>query len=331
MKRPVIAITMGDPAGVGPEICLKALNDRRTLEVCTPVVVGNAQVLETLAGRLGIPFAAEKLHPDDVSQPFAPAGPTVVDMHIISIDEIIPGKVNAACGHVAYDYVAFAVDRTMAGHFDAITTAPVSKEALHKAGIDFPGHTEMLENLTRASGAVMMLHSPRVTVTLVTAHVALKDVAGSIKVHLVAQAVRQTHKAMMQITGRAPRIAVLALNCHAGEAGMFGDEEERIIVPAISAVRSEGLDVDGPLPPDTAFTKAALDRYDAHVCMYHDQGLIPFKTLSFEEGVNVTLGLPIVRTSVGHGTAFDIAWQGRADHSSLVSALLLAASLASKK
>jgi len=319
---------MGDPAGVGPELCLKALSDPRVTEACRPVVVGNAEVLGDVSRRLGIPFSAETVHYDDVDSSFAPSGPALVDMHIISLADVTPGRPSAACGHVAYDYVAYAIERTMAGGFDALTTAPVCKEALHMAGIRFPGHTEMLEHLTKSRGAVMMLHSPRVTVSLVTAHMPLSDVPGALKLHRVAQTIRLTHGAMFRILGRAPRLAVLGLNCHAGESGLFGREDERIITPAIRAVHSEGVDVTGPLPPDTAFAPKALEAHDAHVCMYHDQGLIPFKTLSFEDGVNVTLGVPIVRTSVDHGTAFDIAWQGAASHTSLVMAVRLASKLA---
>ena len=331
MSRPIIAITMGDPAGVGPEICLRALSDPRVLKACVPVVVGNLEVLNAVSRRLDIPFAADTVHHDDVDGSFAPARPSVVDMHIISLADVTPGRVNAACGHVAYDYVAYAVERAMAGGFNAITTAPISKEALHKAGVDFAGHTEMLKALTRSKRAVMMLTGPRLTVALVTTHLPLKEVPRAIKLHHVAGAIRLTHQAMSQMLGRAPRIAVLALNCHGGEAGIFGDEERRTIIPAMTAVQSEGIDVAGPLSPDTAFTEQALRKYDVHVCMYHDQGLIPFKMLCFDEGVNVTLGLPIIRTSVAHGTAFDIAWKGKAEHSSMVAALTLAAKLVRKQ
>ncbi len=338
MNRPCIAITMGDPAGVGPEVCLRALNDPNVLRVCTPVVVGNSDVLGTIARRIGVPFAADKAHPDDVGEGFNPAGPTVVDMHVTALDHITPGRVSPTCGHAAYGYITFVVDCMMAGYFDAMTTAPICKEALHQAGIDFPGHTEILERLTRPSidrtrshPAVMMLYSPWVAVSLVTTHTALKNVPGALSRERIVHVIKLTYQAMKRLRGRAPRVAVLGLNCHAGEGGAFGDEEQRIIAPAIAEARSEGFQVDGPLPPDTAFTKRTLETFDAHVCMYHDQGLIPFKTLSFREGVNITLGIPIVRTSVDHGTAFDIAWQGKADHTSLVSAVVLASKLATKK
>jgi 4-hydroxythreonine-4-phosphate dehydrogenase len=326
MKRPVIAITMGDPAGVGPELCLRALNDPAVLDCCVPVVVGNADVLRTIGGRLGIPFTAEIIHRDDVDH-FAPDKPCVVDMHILVIDDFEPGTIDRVCGHAAYEYITFAVDRALAGQFDAIATAPICKESLDKAGVLSPGHTEILQHQTESPDVVMMLHSPRVTVSLVTTHVALREVPRQVTRKRVERVIRLTHRIMRRILGRTPRLAVLGLNPHAGEGGMFGKQERREIAPAVEAVLGDGLLVNGPVPADTAFTPAALELYDAHVAMYHDQGLIPFKTLSFENGVNVTLGIPIVRTSVDHGTAFDIAWQGKANRSSLIAAVQLAAKL----
>jgi len=328
MSQPVIAITMGDPAGIGPEICLKALNDPEVLEACIPVVVGNSQVLEALSRRLDIPLSADKLHRDDLDGHITPTGPAIVDMHVMGLDDFIPGRIDPVCGHAAYGYILYAVEGAMAGHFDAVTTAPVCKEALNAAGIRFPGHTEILENRTKAPGAVMMLHSPRVTVSLVTTHVALRDVPPALSKQRIGRVIDLTHQMMTRLLGHSPRIAVLGLNPHAGESGLFGDEEKRAVAPAVEAARAKGILVSGPLPPDTAFTEAALEFHDAHVCMYHDQGLIPFKALSFRDGVNVTLGIPIVRTSVDHGTAFDIAWKGKADHASIVAAILLAARLA---
>ena len=327
MTRPAIAVTMGDPAGVGPEICLKALADPRVGEACAPVIVGAADVLAAASQQFGLPLPPLALSPGDVGGRFDAPGPAMIDLGNITRDEVAPGETRAACGKAAAEYIRFAVEGAMAGTFDAVTTAPISKKAMNAAGITFPGHTEMLESLTGSGPPVMMLHSPRVTVALVTTHIALRDVPAAIDRGRVDYVIRRTHEGMSRILGRAPRIAVLALNCHAGEDGMFGDEEQRIILPAIEACRADGLDVAGPLPPDSSFSQAALERYDVHVCMYHDQGLTPFKVLSFKEGVNVTLGISIIRTSVGHGTAFDIAWQGKADPASLIAALLLAAKM----
>jgi len=328
VTRPAIAITMGDPAGIGPEVCLKAAADPRVAAACAPVIAGSANVLSKVAEQLGLTLPQHVLSPAGIEKDFAPPGPAIIDIDNIAPGDFAPGEVSAACGKAAAEYITFAVEGAMTGRFAAVTTAPISKKALNEAGIAFPGHTEMLERLTGSGPPVMMLHGPRVTVSLVTTHIALRDVPAALDRGRIAQVIRLTHEGMSRILGRAPRLAVLALNCHAGEGGMFGDEEERIIGPAIETARGEGLDADGPLPPDSAFSGAALRRYDAHVCMYHDQGLAPFKALSFEEGVNVTLGIPIIRTSVAHGTAFDIAWQGKADPSSLIAALTLAARMA---
>jgi len=330
MSLPVIAITMGDPAGIGPEICLKALNDPEVLQACIPVVVGNSQVLEALSRRLDIPLTADKLHRDDIGGHITPTGPAIIDMHVMGLDDFTPGRMDPVCGHAAYGYILYALEGTMAGHFDAVTTAPVCKAALNAARIRFPGHTEILESRTESPGAVMMLYSPRITVSLVTAHTALRDVPPALDKDRIGRVIDLTHRTMTRLLGHSPRLAVLGLNPHAGEGGLFGSEEKRAIFPAVEAARTRGLLVSGPLSPDTAFTETALELHDAHVCMYHDQGLIPFKTLSFRDGVNVTLGLPIVRTSVDHGTAFDIAWKGVASHKSLVAALLLAVRLAAK-
>jgi 4-hydroxythreonine-4-phosphate dehydrogenase len=327
MMRPCIAVTMGDPAGVGPELCLRALADPRVLDAAVPVVIGNAQVLDAVARRLDLPLEADPLHPDDLEGAARPERPAIVDMHIISIDEVEPGRVRAACGHVAYDYITFAVERTLTGHFEALATAPICKTAMHAAGVHFPGHTEILQHMTGAPDVVMMLVGPGLAVSLVTAHLPLRRVPGAVTAECVRRTINLTDQAMRRILGRSPRIAVLGLNPHAGESGLFGKQEAKAIEPAVRAAADRGILVSGPLPPDTAFTERAREQHDAYVAMYHDQGLIPFKTLCFDQGVNVTLGIPIVRTSVDHGTAFDIAWQGTASHESLVAAILLAAKL----
>lgn len=320
--RDVIAVTMGDPAGIGPEICLKALAAHRVTAACTPVIIGSEHVLARAAQKLNLPLP-HKYAKDETKF----HQPGFIDLG--DPGEFTPGRVSANCGRAAFEYIEFAIEKTTASIFDAMTTAPICKESLRAAGIPFPGHTEILEQKTSAGAgaAVMMLYSPAVTVALVSTHVALRDVPALVNEERVLHTIRLTHHAMLRIKGHAPMIAVLGLNPHAGESGMFGDEELAAISPAIDAAKSEGIDARGPLAPDTAFTPAALKRYDAHVCMYHDQGLTPFKALSFETGVNITLGIPIFRTSAGHGTAFDIAWQGVADASSMASAILLAVKL----
>ena len=310
---PRVAITMGDPAGVGPELCLRLLRDERVLTMCTPVVFGDAGVLVRVAKRLGWP---------------EPAPEFVYDLQAIDAASVEPGKVSAACGKAAYEYVTFAIDAALAGRVDAICTGPLHKEALHAAGVPFPGHTEILASRTNAPRSCMMLTAEAITCSLVTVHVGYREVPALLTVRSVLDTIELTAEAMRRIRGRAPRLLVCGLNPHAGEGGLFGDrEEERIILPAIEAARAAGIDVRGPLPPDTAFLPKYRAACDAYVCMYHDQGLIPLKALAFEDAVNVTLGLPIVRTSVDHGTAFDIAWRGVADASSFVQAVKLAVKL----
>ncbi len=314
-KLPRIAITMGDPAGVGPELCLRLLGDLRVRAVCVPVIVGDLALLNRVASHLGWSLPDSAFVHDVRNLPAA----------------IEPGKVSAACGLAAYEYVTFAIDEALAGRFDAIATGPINKEALHAAGVPFPGHTEILAERTKTPRVCMMLTSDAITCSLVTVHVGYRDVPAMLTRELVRETIEFTATAMERMRGRKPRLLVCGLNPHAGEHGLFGDrEEERIIAPAIADARALGIDVSGPLPPDTAFLPKLRKETDAYVCMYHDQGLIPLKSLAFEEAVNVTLGLPIVRTSVDHGTAFDIAWKGVADVSSFVKAVELAAKLAIK-
>jgi 4-hydroxythreonine-4-phosphate dehydrogenase len=326
---PRVAITMGDPAGVGPELCLRLLRDPHVLAACTPVVFGDAGVLRRVARHLGWPEPAHSLDRTEWTHfgDFHNA-PCVLDLAAIDADAFRPGTVSAACGRAAFEYVTAAIDEALAGRVDAIATGPLNKEALHAAGVPFPGHTEILAARTHAARSCMMLTAEAITCSLVTVHVGYRDVPALLSVGAVGDTIDLTAEAMRAIRGREPRLLVCGLNPHAGEHGLFGDrEEERIIAPAVAAARAAGIDVRGPLPPDTAFLPKYRAACDAYVCMYHDQGLIPLKALAFEEAVNVTLGLPIVRTSVDHGTAFDIAWTGAADAGSFVRAVQLATKL----
>ncbi len=313
VKLPRVAITMGDPAGVGPELCLRLLRDERVRLVCAPIVFGDLGVLNRVARQLGWP---------------EPGSAFVRDLGAIDAITVEPGKVSVDCGRAAYEYVTLAIDEALAGRVDAIATGPLHKEALHAAGIPFPGHTEILADRTKADRACMMLTSDAITCSLVTVHVGYREVPALLTRERILETIELTAAAMERMRGRKPRLLVCGLNPHAGEHGLFGDrEEERVIAPAIADARAKGIDVNGPLPPDTAFLPKFRKETDAYVCMYHDQGLIPLKALAFEDAVNVTLGLPIVRTSVDHGTAFDIAWKGVADVSSFVKAVELAVKL----
>jgi 4-hydroxythreonine-4-phosphate dehydrogenase len=334
--KPVLAITMGDPAGIGPELCLRALAEPSVLAVCVPVVIGDAAVLERVraelesAGRLAARMPLPRvISLDEWTRSESPSAPAVVDCAALGGAAVEPGVVSPACGRAAYAYVQQAVRDAMAGRVAGIVTAPIHKEALRHAGVPYPGHTEMLAALTGAQRSCMMLWSPELVVSLVTTHIGYAEVPEALSVARVLEVIELTHAAMQRLASGPVCLGVCGLNPHAGEHGLFGRrEEQRFVEPAVERARELGMDVQGPLSPDAAFTPLQRRRFSAIVCLYHDQGHIPFKMLAFETGVNVTLGLPIIRTSVDHGTAFDIAWKGVANPQSLFSAVRLAARLA---
>lgn len=357
MSLPKIAITSGDPAGVGPELSLQlaALPDLR--RVCTPLLFGDATVFRQVASQLALPLpkvveagrsseTSATVEPNSdrhsIQQPdhtfsafdgdlFAELDePTIIDFGFLPSDAVQPGRVDAETGRASFGYVDAAISCALSGHIDGIVTGPIHKEALHAAGVPFPGHTEILADRTAAPRHLMMLTSEEITCSVVTAHVGLNEVASLLSVDSILDAIELSHEAMRRMRGRDVQLIVCGLNPHAGEGGLFGDhEEERLIQPAVDAARAKGINVLGPLPPDTAFLPSYRKQTDCYVCMYHDQGLIPLKALAFDTAVNVTLGLPIVRTSVDHGTALDIAWQGKASVSSMIKAVELAVQLAS--
>lgn len=322
--QPRLAITMGEATGIGPELALRVCGDPDVRSVCKPMLFGDAGVFSRVARTLGL----------DV--------PEIVPCGRIDADSISPGVFSATTGRASFETVCHAIDAACRGDVDAIVTGPIQKEAWHAAGIDFPGHTELLA--LRAGTAMtgqpadvrMMLAADKIACVLETIHVPLADVPGMLNVNSLVRTITLAGDAVLRRNRSAqcwlpPRIAVLGLNPHAGENGLFSHgEESRVIGPAIQIARDEGWDVVGPLPPDTAFVPAMRANIDVFVCMYHDQGLIPLKALAFDEAVNVTLGLPIVRTSVDHGTAMDLAWQGKASDRSLVAAIRLAAAMASR-
>ncbi|MCL2104832.1 MAG: 4-hydroxythreonine-4-phosphate dehydrogenase PdxA [Kiritimatiellaeota bacterium] len=329
---PRLAVTLGDPAGIGPELVLRALADRDVAAACRLFVYGNHKLLMRVAEAARIPFVSDiTVLPPPLGMGEIPdgGGHILYDFPFGAAGSVLPGQVQAACGQQAYQWIEAAVRDTLAGRSDALVTAPICKEALHLAGVPFPGHTEMLGHLTGVPDPCMVFHSPSWMMGLVTIHEALADVPRLLSVGRVLRTIRLTHEGCVRFRGGgAPRIGVLALNPHAGERGLFGTEEARVIIPAIEQARSEGLDVSGPLVPDTAFAFFPHEgggAFDAYVAMYHDQGLIPFKMVAFDTGVNVTLGLPFVRTSPDHGTAFDLAWQGRANAESFLNAIRLLA------
>lgn len=289
-RRPRIALTVGDPAGIGPEIVQKAATDPGVLAICEPIVF---------------------------------ATPVNGAIH--------PGEVSAAAGQAAFETIAHAVEAARRGDVDAIATAPVNKLAFAKAGLPWKGHTDLLAHLCDTPRVAMMFHSPQLKVVLLTVHIPLREVATSITPALIDETIDLTEHAMQMFGTPKPRLAVAGLNPHAGEAGVMGTEDDELLVPAVSRARARGVAIAGPIPGDTVFVRAVRGEFDCVIACYHDQGLIPVKLLGFGQAVNVTIGLPIIRTSVDHGTAFDIAGKGLADPGSMIAAVRLAAEMVAAK
>ncbi|MEV2218026.1 4-hydroxythreonine-4-phosphate dehydrogenase PdxA [Streptomyces sp. NPDC050997] len=325
---PLIAVTMGDGAGIGPEVIVPALMHPDTLARCRPVVIGDAERLRQAAAIQGTDCDIVSVATPGEAE-FPPGRVNVVDLDLLPAD--LPwGELSAAAGEAAYQYVRVAADLAMKGAVQGICTAPLNKEALHSAGHNYPGHTELLAHLTGVEEVSMMLSTPKVKVIHVTTHIGLIDAVRRIEPGLVERTVRRGHEAMVRAGVANPVIGVCGINPHAGENGLFGyGEEEEKIVPALEILRADGIDARGPLPADTAFFLAGRGDYDLIVAMYHDQGHGPVKVLGIEAGVNLTVGLPVIRTSVDHGTAFDIAGKGVAEAGSMVEALRQAAEMSS--
>jgi len=330
MPRPIIVITMGDPAGVGPEIIMRSLAHPEVHGWCRPLVIGDAGRLRAAAALVDSPLEVRAVSgPGDAR--FQAGTVDVVDLQLVPAD--LPfGQVSAVAGEAAFRYIERACRLVLAGAADAICTAPISKEALHAAGHRFPGHTELLAHLTGTPEVSMMLTAPNLRVIHVTTHLGLLDAIERIEPGLVERTIVRGHDTLVKAGIGNPHIGVCAINPHAGENGLFGrGEEAGKIAPAIAACRARGWAVEGPLPADTLFFRAGRGDFDLVVAMYHDQGHGPVKVLGIEAGVNITVGLPVVRTSVDHGTAFDIAGTGVADERSLLAALRQAVELAPKR
>nr|WP_303797983.1 4-hydroxythreonine-4-phosphate dehydrogenase PdxA [Alicyclobacillus macrosporangiidus] len=330
VSKPIVAVTMGDPAGIGPEITLLAVQASEVRDRVKPVVIGDLDRLREAsrilasAGRWqgavpelrAIERVEEARFEDGVIE--------VLDLH--NVPAGLPwGQVTREAGRAAFEYVAKAVDLAVHRTADAIATAPINKEAWKLAGVKYPGHTEALAELSGSPSSAMMLVNGPLRVVHVTTHVSLRQAIELATTERVLERIRLTHRSLEQFGLRNPRIAVAGLNPHAGEGGLFGDEDERQIRPAVEQARAEGVDCTGPLPPDSVYARAAGGEFDAVIAMYHDQGHIAIKMLGFDTGINVTLGLPILRTSVDHGTAFDIAGKGVAREKSMIASILVAA------
>lgn len=352
VRKPRIGVTMGDAAGIGPEIIVKALAYKSIYSVCQPIVIGSPDIFQAASARF-TPSAVPQLKLNTIQTP-AQAIATHGIIDVLSVASISPqdisvGTVDARAGSAAVKAIETATRLALAGELDAITTAPICKAAIHHAGMPYPGHTEMLADFTDAPDAVMMLcpaealtpesalettprsvrtyNSVAFAVSFVTNHIALVDVPKHLSVQRIVDVICITHQALIRSGISEPRLVVAGLNPHAGEEGMFGKEEEQFIRPAIAQAQARIGGIDGPLPADALFVKAIQGKWHAVIAMYHDQGNIPIKLLGFGGIVNITLGLPIVRTSVDHGTAFDIAGKGLASEASLVAALKCASQL----
>jgi 4-hydroxythreonine-4-phosphate dehydrogenase len=324
---PKIGITMGDPTGIGPEIIVKALSKRVLFQVCRPVVFGDQGVLGKAIDRLGT-HATLEIFKEPPEEGYSPRKIFLLPLSHLTAPSLRFGKPDRACGVAMVRYIEEAARWVKNGKLDAMTTCPVNKQAIHNAGYSFSGHTELLAHLAKAPLVAMMFVGPKWKVVLVTTHLPLHKVAQWITRERVFSIIRLTGKELKKYFGiPRPRVAVLGLNPHAGEEGLLGREERKEIIPAIEKARSQGIKVEGPFPADSFFNLSGCSSFDAVVAMYHDQGLIPIKMFDLQRSVNFTLGLPFIRTSVGHGTAYDIAGQGLADPKNLINAILLASNL----
>ncbi|MDY6838924.1 MAG: 4-hydroxythreonine-4-phosphate dehydrogenase PdxA [Thermodesulfobacteriota bacterium] len=331
MNRPIVGITMGDPVGIGPEIVLKALSQTSLYDLCRPLVLGDIQVLRGATQRLQTDLSVRPVEGPEAGR-YRFGEIDVVGLSSLDDGRLRLGHPTKETARAMVGYITQGADWAMEARTHALVTCPINKMALRKAGFGFEGHTELLAKQTKTSEYVMMLAGSRLRVALVTIHLPLAQVSKDLTTEAVLQTICITHEALRRSFGiPRPKLSVAALNPHAGEGGLFGDEEVRLISPAIDKAALEGVDVSGPYPPDTLFYWALKGKWDAVISMYHDQGLIPFKMVHFEDGVNTTLGLPIVRTSVDHGTAYDIAGTGKADPGSLIAAIGMAAHQAAER
>lgn len=339
--RPIIGISMGDPSGIGPEICVKALSDASIYYRCRPVIIGDADVIKNILHVLKINLEVNAISkiPDALCQP---GTIDVYNLDLIDINNLKHGEISEISGEAAFKTVTEMIDLAMKGEIDATVTAPINKESIHKAGHNFSGHTEIYAHYTNTRKYAMLLADDNLRVIHATTHVSLRKACDLCKKDRIKEVIQLLDDACRQFGIEKPKLAVAGLNPHSGESGLFGDEEILEIIPAINESKESGYDVEGPVPPDTIFVKAVQGKYDGCVAMYHDQGHIPFKLKGFDwdndkqalksvRGVNITLGLPIIRTSVDHGTAFEIAGKGIASADALKVAIDYAIKMSQNK
>ena len=330
--KPIIGITMGDAAGVGPEIILKSLQKKEIYDICHPIVIGDSKILSRAKSFVNSDLTIENITDNQIENLTYEYG-TVYCIDLDMLSEDLPiGQVSAEAGHAAFEYLSKAIELAKSDQIDAICTAPLNKEALHKGGHQYPGHTEILADLTNTSEFSMMLSAPNLKVIHVTTHVGILDAVEMINPERVYRVIKLAHDTLTKSGIENPRIAVCGINPHAGENGLFGyGEEEKKVIPGVNKAKKEGINVVGPLPADTLFFRTVRGDFDIVVAMYHDQGHGPVKVLGLDAGVNITVGLPIIRTSVDHGTAFDIAGKGIVEEKSMMEAIRQAVELAPKR
>ncbi|MBO1511816.1 4-hydroxythreonine-4-phosphate dehydrogenase PdxA [Metabacillus bambusae] len=331
-QKPIVGITMGDAAGVGPEIILKSLAKEEMYEISRPLVIGDSKILERAKSFVNSELKVESVNAENLDYLAYEYGTVYcLDLNLLS-EELTVGQVSPEAGHAAFKYLETAIELAKQQKISAICTAPLNKEALHKGGHKYPGHTEILADLTGTQDFSMMLSAPNLKVIHVTTHVGILDAVKMINPERVYHVIKLAHDTLQKAGINSPKIAVCGINPHAGENGLFGyGEEEEKVIPGVEKAQGEGIDVVGPLPADTLFFRTVRGDFDIVVAMYHDQGHGPVKVLGLDAGVNITVGLPIIRTSVDHGTAFDIAGKGIADEKSLMEAMRQAVELAPKK
>lgn len=330
-QRSLIGVTLGDPAGIGPEIIVKAFSAQQNFHAdCRLFVIGDARVLQHYIDTQATPVQLRSIQSPDEAE--GRSGKIdILDMHNADPDTFEFGAVSDIAGKASAEYVVKATNLALEGQIDAIVTGPINKESINRGGYHYAGHTELLTELTRATDVSMMLVSSKLRVLHVSTHVSLREAIERVKQDRISRVIRLAHRACQELGIQQPRVAVAGLNPHASENGLFGNEEAQEITPAIQQCRGEGIDATGPHPPDTVFLQAVKGGFDVVVAMYHDQGHIPMKVLGFDEGVNVSIGLPIIRTSVDHGTAFDIVGKGIAKETSLIHAIEVAVQMISAR
>ncbi len=327
VQKPAIAITMGDPCGIGPEVVAKALADPRVYAACRPLVVGHGHAMERAVELAGLSLRVNR-RDDPAAAGLDPAVVDVLDIHNLNPESITVGRVSPECGRAAMEWVARAGELAMAGTVSALATAPLNKEAASLAGYKSIGHMELLQELTGCQTVATMLMAKNLRVVHLTTHRSLRLACDYVKKEWILEYLRLTHDSFVKWGFDRPRIAAAALNPHGSDGGLLGNEEAEEIAPAVAAARERGIEAIGPVPADIVFHQAIQGRYDVVLAMFHDQGHIPVKVYGFEESITANLGLPFVRTSVDHGTAFDIAGQGIASHTSMLEAIRLAVALA---